>query len=44
MHLKLSRVDLADLFYFIFLIAVLYHTFYFLLLIFDDFETMTGKI
>ena len=33
MHLKHSRADLADLFYFIFLIAVPSHTFYFLLLI-----------
>ena len=34
MHLKPSRADLADLFYLIFLIALL----------FNDFETMTGKI
>ena len=44
MHLKPSRADLADLFYFIFLIAAPFHTFYFLLLItsrppFNSFES-----
>ena len=48
MHLKPSRADLADLFYFIFLIAVPLHihirkSFVFTLL-FDDFEIMSGKI
>ena len=49
MHLKHSRADLADLFYFIFLIAFSFlcihiRKFSVFTLLFDDFETMTGKI
>ena len=51
MHLKTLRVDLADLFYFIFLIAVPFYAYSekirkssVFTLLFDDFESMTGKI
>ena len=50
MHLKHSRADLADLFYFIFLIAVLFHTFYFitfqwlLRILYDDFDEKVKNI